>query len=349
VIASTQVPDLDVSRLSDWLRKEGLTNLSSLNVGQVSQPGHTNEVYLVHAGPARWVLRRSGSGQVRSGGMKREYTVLRALEGSDVPHPRPIALCEDPDVLGTPFMLMEFVSGFKGLPDSFPPEFRSPAVHRQMALDFIATLGKIHRVAWRDCGLEGFGRPDSFLDRQVDRWLRQLDTYRDRALPFLELIVAWLRENVPSTRSVGLMHGDYSGGNVFFAPDLPARIAAVLDWENCTIGDPLLDLASVVREWPEGGTPDVQLFEGEHRRIHQLPGIPGRTEMLEVWSAVSGRPVPDLAYYDVLSRFRVAVILEGSYQRWRTGVSSDPYHAVFENRVPRLLSGAAAIVRDRST
>jgi aminoglycoside phosphotransferase (APT) family kinase protein len=238
---------------------------------------------------------------------------------------------------------MEVVDGFKGLPSEFPAEFRNVEATRELSFALADALARIHRVDWRAQGLEGFGRPEGFLDRQVERWLGQLAQYRTRDLPHLDEIAAWLRDHQPSHSRPGILHGDYSGGNVMFARQRPGRVAAVVDWENATIGDSLLDLAAFVRPFPEyEGQPPPPLAEGDHVRISGLPGVPTRDELLGRWSEVSGFEVPDLTYYDVLSAFRTACILEGSYSRYVRGVSHDPYHAVFETKVPMMLEGAAA-------
>jgi aminoglycoside phosphotransferase (APT) family kinase protein len=336
---------LNMRRVGPWL-EEHLGVDGSLDVQRIST-GHSNEMFRIRAGGASWVLRRPPRVRAHSSAsnMAREYRVLSALDGTDVPHPHPVALCEDEDLTGVPFFVMNLVEGFKGLPSDLPEEFRdSVEAGRELCFALADALARIHRVDWRERGLEGFGRPDGFLDRQVERWLSQLDQYRVRELPHLDEVADWLRTHRPPAALTGIMHGDYSGGNVLFAFGRPGRVAAVVDWENCTIGDPLLDLANFTRAFPESDVDrkPVELAPGDHPRLNSLPDVPTRPELIAHWCEVSGFPVPDLTYYDVLGAFKSACVLEGSYARYVQGESQDPYHATFEVRVPAMLAGAAA-------
>jgi len=334
---------LNVDRLMPWLR-EHLGVAGPIEIVKVST-GHSNEMFRLHAGGSSWILRRPPrvKAHASASNMSREFRVMSALAGTDVPHARPVALCSDDEIIGVPFFLMELVVGFKGLPEHFPPEFTNPAAVRELSLALVDSLARIHRLDWRACGLDGFGRPEGFLDRQVDRWMHQLSQYQTRELPHLREITGWLRTNQPADATTAIMHGDYSAGNVMFDHARPGRVVAVVDWENATIGDPMIDLASLLRSFPErlDAAPRV-IAANDHLRLSDLAGAPTRSELARCWADVAGRDVPEMTYYDVLSSFRVACILEGSYSRFVRGESKDPYHAVFETRVPALLSDAAA-------
>lgn len=291
---------VDVERLREWLDVQGLAPGAPLKVARLSG-GMSNESFSVRRGGERWVLRRPAqvalSGADR--GMQREFRVLSALEGTPVPHPQPLALCADADVIGCAFYIMRHVDGFTALeptPDRF---LRDAALQRQVALSMMQSLGELAKVDWCDRGLGDFGRPDGFHERQVARWMRQLESYEARKLPGVREVGRWLAEHQPEAWTPGIMHGDYHTGNLLVAPDSPGRVAAILDWENATIGDPLLDLAGFLRMWC----------------VSDRASWASREDMITRWERHSGRGAPELRYYTALSAFRLAVLLEGVYQR----------------------------------
>jgi aminoglycoside phosphotransferase (APT) family kinase protein len=202
-------------------------------------------------------------------------------------------------VIGSAFYLMEHIDGLTSL-QALPERFaRDARLLRDVVLATVDALGRLARVDWRARGLEGFGRPDGFHERQVGRWLSQLDTYRAREIASIRDVAGWLSENRPTDWAPGIMHGDYHAANVLVAPDPPARIAAILDWENCTIGDPLLDLAGFLHM----------------TRTSERAGWADRAALIDHWERSSGRRAPDLRYYTALYTFKLAVMLEGVYQR----------------------------------
>ena len=295
---------VDEARLAAWLDGLGVAPGAPLRVRRISG-GISNESIGIERGGERFVLRRPAKLALEGAdrGMRREFRVLAALDGSPVPHPRPVALCEDASVAGGVAYLMEHVDGFApafGLPEPFAG---SAELRRDIPLAAVRALGELARVDWRARGLEGFGRPEGFHDRQVERWGRQLartDTVAERDLSGLREVGAWLEAQRPADDAwtPGVMHGDYHLANVFVAPDPPARIAAILDWENATIGDPLLDLATFVR-----------LLES------RAGDAPPREALIALWEETSGRRAPDLRYWTALSAYKLAIMLEGVYQR----------------------------------
>ncbi len=292
---------VDLERLRAWLDREGVESGADLAVHRISG-GMSNESIGVVRNGQRFVLRRPAVIALERAdrGMEREYRMLRALEGTDVPHPPPIALCTDRTVIGSAFYLMGHVDGFTSL-SAMPEPFANDArLRREMVIATVDALGRLARVDWRARGLEGFGRPDGFHERQVGRWLSQLDSYRAREIPSIRDVGQWLSQHRPTDWAAGIMHGDYHAANVLVAPDPPARVAAILDWENCTIGDPLLDLAGFLH---------MESTSGERT------GWAGRAELIDQWQRASGRRAPDLRYYTALYTFKLAVMLEGVYQR----------------------------------
>jgi aminoglycoside phosphotransferase (APT) family kinase protein len=291
---------VDVQRLRGWLDAQGVEPGADLAVRRISG-GMSNESIGVVRNGRRFVLRRPAKiGLERADrGMEREFRVLRALEGTDVPHPPPIALCTNREVIGSAFYLMGHVDGFTSL-QALPERFaRDARLQRELVLATADALGRLARVDWQARGLGGFGRPETFHERQVGRWLSQLDRYLAREIPSIRDVGRWLSEHRPTDWAPGIMHGDYHAANVLVAPDPPARIAAILDWENCTIGDPLLDLAGFLH------------MSGTSERA----GWADRAELIDQWERSSGCLAPDLRYYTALYTFKLAVMLEGVYQR----------------------------------
>jgi aminoglycoside phosphotransferase (APT) family kinase protein len=302
--ASFKSADLDglveLGKLRAWLDEQGIEPGADLALRRISG-GMSNESIGVLRGGRRLVLRRPAAIALERAdrGMEREFRMLRALEGTDVPHPRPVALCTDRGVIGSAFYLMQHVDGFTSLQPLPEPFARERTLQRDMALAMADALGRLARVDWKARGLDGFGRPDGFHERQVDRWLSQLDSYRTREIPAIRDVGAWLSEHRPGEWAPGIMHGDYHAANVLVAPAPPARVAAILDWENCTIGDPLLDLAGFVHM----------------ARTADRPAPADRAALIDRWQQASGRRAPELRYYTALYTFKLAVMLEGVYQR----------------------------------
>jgi aminoglycoside phosphotransferase (APT) family kinase protein len=291
---------VDPARLAAWLDAQGIEVGRPIAVEPL--PGGTsNAMFLVDRGPSRWVLRRPHQvAQARANdGMAREHRILAALAGTDVPHPGVVALCEDHDVLGCTFFLMERVEGVFPMP---PPPGLDDDVHRaELAFALIDALARLHEVDWRAVGLGDLGRPEQFHERQVDRWSRQLASYEGRELPGMDRVTAWLVANRPAQFDPTLMHGDYHVRNALVAADPPGRVVAILDWETATIGDPLLDLAGFCAVWSSATT---------------AGGWPDRHAVLERYRVARGLDrVGPLTYYEVLYYFRLAVLVEGIYQR----------------------------------
>jgi aminoglycoside phosphotransferase (APT) family kinase protein len=215
-------------------------------------------------------------------------------------------------VLGRPFYLMGFVDGWSPMnSDGWPAPFDADAgARRGLAFELVEGIARLSRVDWRAKGLQDLGRPDGFHERQVDRWTAFLERIRRRELPGFDVAAAWLRTHRPIDYVPGLMHGDYQFANVMYAHGAPARLAAIVDWEMGTVGDPKLDLGWVVHAWPEDTSEVSDRFS-----YVDLEGMPGRSELLERYSKVSGRQVDDVDYYRVLAKWKLAVVLEQGFQR----------------------------------
>jgi aminoglycoside phosphotransferase (APT) family kinase protein len=321
---------VNIEALARWLDGKGLAPGEPVEASYVSG-GTSNEIFEIRRGDLRMVLRKPPEKVPpgRNGTMLREYRVLKALNGTDVPHPDAIAVCDDTDVIGSCFYLMEYVDGWSPMStDGWPEPFESDLSLRPgLAYELVEGIARLGNVDWRARGLEGFGKPDGFHDRQVDRWLAHLEKFRFREIPGLDAAAAWLRGHRPSHWEPGIIHGDYQFANVMFRNGAPARLAALVDFEMATVGDPLLDLAWVLMGWPDAD-------EDRARKGYvDYAGMPDRADLLERYTKVSGRDVSEIDYYVILARFKMAIVLEGGYARVVKGEADNPKMAFYGNAV----------------
>ena len=338
---------VDRRRLAAWLDAHLPGAGAELDVRRLSS-GHNNEILELRRGEHVWYLRRPAlvpnEPSLADRIVLREFRVLRALDRTDVPHPNALACCEDLDVAGSCFYVMERVDGFTPRDPLPAPYDTNGEARRQLAFELVDAMARLATVDWRAIGLEGFGKPDGFLDRQVDRWLGALAAHRGRELPGLDEVAAWLRGRVPPPSPPGIVHGDLHFMNTVFRPGAPARLAAIVDWELATIGDPLLDLGGLLAHWSEPGEPPrpYDAF------FSQRAGLPTRAELVERYAGRTGRDVDGIAFYVVLTLFKQACILEGSYARHLSGASDDPVHATLREVVPALVVAALETARGQS-
>ncbi len=285
-----------VDPLRLWFDEAGLGPGSPMRFERVAA-GESNEVFLVHRGGSTWVLRRPSAVPLSVDGanriMEREYRFQQALSGTGVPHATPLALCMDTDVTGAVFYVMEFVDGVV-VGDQPPAELGGRAAAGLVMEEMVDALGALAAVDPEEAGVADLGRPDGFIERQVGRWLGQLEGYRRRDIPGIDEVAAWLESNRPGGSRAGVMHGDFNRHNMLFARERPTRLAAVLDWENATVGDPLMDLGYLLAGWqPED------------------PVLPTRGQLVGRWSERSGRRPEALGWYAAMSTFKLACMLEG--------------------------------------
>ncbi len=336
---------VDEARLAEWMDGEGLAPGAPLTATRITT-GHSNEVFRVERGDLVLVLRRPPSTPLSptAHDMAREFRVLRALRGAGgwhgaepVPVPEPVACCTDSSVIGAPFYLMRPVDGVV-VREAVPPALASDAgVARACGEALVDALATIHRFDWEAGGLDGFGRPGGYLERQVPRWLGQLERYRTRPLPEVDEAGVWLGAHLPPSQPPGVIHGDYKLDNVMFAPRPPVDLVAVVDWEQSTIGDPLVDLGWLLALWAEAGDAAAVAGVSPFARCHD---VPTRRELLDRYAAESDRDVTQVRYYCVLGLFKLACVMEGSYARFRAGTSDDAYFASLERGVPALAQRA---------
>jgi len=328
----------DADRLVAWMDAEGLPGAGQPLEHRYISGGSQNEIYEIRRGDLHGAMRipPATAPPDRDKGILREWRIIEALDGTDVPHTEAIAVCTDPSVLGRTFYLMGFVDGWSPMNarDGWPAPFDTDLdARRGLAFELIEGIARLSKVDWKAKGLEDLGRPDGFHERQVDRWTAFLERIKGRELPGFDEASAWLRSHAPLDFIPGIMHGDYQFANVMYRDGAPARLAAIVDWEMGTVGDPKLDLAWVVQSWPE----DTSGGEGAVGGYVDLTGMPSRAELLERYSASSGRQVDDIDYYVVLAKWKLAVVLEQGYQR----SGDDPKLQAFGPIVLELMQAAA--------
>ena len=330
---------VDETRLARWMDERRLPGAGEPVTARFVTGGASNEIFEIRRGEVRMALRRPPRlvPKGRNETMLREARVLAALAGSDVPHARLLGVCDDPDVLGACFYLMDWVDGWTPM-GPLPEPFRSDAtLKRGLGDELVDAIASLSLVDWRAGGLEGFGRPESFLERQVERWLAHLASFHFRELPGLEAAAAWLGAHTPRSFRPGILHGDYQFANVMFRPGAPARMAAVVDWEMSTVGDPLLDLGWVLMGWPD---PDEDRGQALY---FDYTGMQSRAELMERYAKRSGLALDGVDYYVVLARFKMACVLEGGYARFVSGGADNPKMASFGQVVLDMARRAAEL------
>ena len=314
-MSASVVATVDTAALESWLDMSGLPGAGQPLECRFISGGSQNEIFEIRRGTLHGALRRPPAlaPAPRDDGILREWRIIEALAGTDVPHTRAIAVCRDSSVLGRPFYLMAFVDGWSPMDAGGVPEpFRSdPAARRGMAYELVDGIARLGSVDWAARGLHDLGRPEGFHDRQVPRWMRFYDRIKARELPGLDVATRWLDNHRPFDFKPGIMHGDYQFANVMFGHGAPARLVAIVDWEMGTVGDPKLDLAWALQAWPE----DTSRAAGEAIGYVDLTGMPGRPELLQFYAERSGRQVDDFDYYVILARWKLAIVLEQGYQR----------------------------------
>jgi len=306
---------IDIERLGAWMDAEGLGKGATIEHRYISG-GSQNEIYEIRRGDVHGAIRipPPTAPAPRDEGIVREWRIIEALNGTDVPHTDAIAVCTDPSVLGRTFYLMGFVDGWSpmGLTDGWPAPFDTDIdARRGLAFQLVEGIALLSKVDWQAKGLQDLGRPDGFHERQVDRWTAFLERIKGRDLPGFDEAAAWLRAHKPIDFVPGLMHGDYQFANVMYRDGAPARLAAIVDWEMGTVGDPKLDLGWVVQSWPE----DTNAIDATKSSYVDMYGMPSRTEVLDHYAEVSGRQVDDMDYYVILAKWKLAVVLEQGFQR----------------------------------
>jgi aminoglycoside phosphotransferase (APT) family kinase protein len=330
-----ELPGVDLAALTRWLDAERPGLRQGELSGTVIAGGKSNLTYRISDGITTWALRRPPLAHVlpTAHDMAREFTVITALVPTDVPVPETVALCTDPAVLGAVFYVMSYVDGVVlDRPEALAA--LTPATAGSTCDQLIDTLVDLHAVDPAAVGLAEFGRPDGFLARQVRRWHGQWQANETEPRADLARLVQRLGDTLPEQSPAGIVHGDYRLTNVMYRPDL-SGIAAVVDWEMATLGDPLTDVGLLV-------VYQSLSAEGDFVMPHMSPddGFPTPMQMVERYGNASGRDLTRLAWYVAFGYFKLAVIAEGIHNRYLQGKTVGEGFAHFGPAVPRLLATA---------
>jgi aminoglycoside phosphotransferase (APT) family kinase protein len=334
-------PLLVLDPLVAFLDAHGLGG-GDVHVAPVGE-GHSNMTYALTRGDAELVLRRPPRGPLPPSAhdVLREARVLSALAGR-ARVPAVLAVCDDASVIGAPFYVMEKLDG-EVVTKTVPASLDTADERARIGEELVAALVEVHAVDWRAAGLEGFGKPSGYLERQLRRFLGLWEHNRTRDIPAVESVGQWLAANVPESGAATVVHGDYRLGNTMFARQPPARLVAILDWEMATIGDPLADVGYLCAVWadrldPPGGRFDVSSVTREE-------GFPLREELVARYEERSGRSVGDIRWYRTLALWKSIVFMEGNYKRALSGATDDPYLKGFGEGVLELARRAEALAR----
>jgi aminoglycoside phosphotransferase (APT) family kinase protein len=313
-----RIEGVDLGALAAWMDQRALGEGALSEVALIA--GGTQNILLsFERSGRRYVLRRP---PVHKRGnsdetMRREARVLGALAGTEVPHPGLIAAEPDPDVIGAAFYLMEPVDGFNvtlGLPPQYADQ---PSWQHEMGLSMADAIGALAAVEPNAVGLADLGRSDGWAERQVGRWRKQLEGYRELPgypgpdIPGVDAVGAWLDAHLPRNVRIGIIHGDFHFSNVMMAHHAP-RLAAIVDWELVTLGDPLVDLGHVLSLWPDRNIPVSKWF---------AEALPSADEVIERYATVTGRDMSEFGWYRVLACYRLGLILEGTHARACAGLA----------------------------
>jgi aminoglycoside phosphotransferase (APT) family kinase protein len=355
-MVTSVLDSIDAVALSGWLDE----HVPELGAGPLEMTlitgGSTNLIIRLDRGAGPLVLRAPPLVASPQGAktIEREAIVLRALNGTGVPHPAFHVYHPEPDVIGVPFYVMQAVDGWSATITEqnetlYPAQFAHGADQHYLGYAMIDGLIAMANLDYAAAGLSDFGKPERFLERQVDRWLGQLDTYpkrypkyEPRDLEGLDDVVAWLRDNVPDESHPGLMHGDYALNNVMFHHRPPARLIAIIDWETATIGDPVLDIAAFTQSLAAADG------SGASRSYFDSANFPTREDALAYYAEGTGRDLSHIAYYYVLTKFRTACMIEYKVAEAIQGLSSQAKGDRFDALVRNLLIDARDLTRNGS-
>lgn len=333
----------DEAALAAWMTDHVEGYEGPLEIRQF-KGGQSNPTYQLVTPEKKYVLRRKPPGKLlpSAHAVDREFRVISALHPLGFPVARPYALCEDTDVIGTMFYVMDMVEG-RILWDGTLPDL-TPAERRAIYEAKVRTFAKLHTVDWRAAGLEGFGKEGDYVARQIHRWTKQYKASETKTIPDMNQLIEWLPANIPPGDMTTIVHGDYRLDNMILHPTEP-KVIAVLDWELCTLGDPLADFTYHLMNWV---MPSTDAGRGALIDIPDLGsyGIPTMDEYVDLYCAATGRDgLSELNYYFAYNAFRLAGICQGIVGRVRDGTASNAEAAAMEERVAPLAQFAAGCAR----
>ncbi len=334
----------DEARLAVYLRERLPGADQPLTVRQFGE-GKANLTYLLDFGSHQYVLRRPPLGPVadKAHDMEREYTVLSRLHAAYPLAPKAFLYCPDDDVIGSDFFVMERRRGIvvrDAMPDAFAGIDDAP---QRMSRALVDALADLHAIEYDAVGLGDLGRPDGFIERQVDGWYRRWQAAKTADLEPMDGVYHWLKEHVPESTNAALVHNDYKLDNLMLSADDPGRAVAIFDWDMCTLGDPLSDLGALLTYWIQPDDP------APLRQMAMMPidsRFPTRDELIARYAAQSERDVSDIAFYHALGLYRLTVIIAQIYIRYQRGQTQDERFAHLDQLVPVTAQAAHAIAQE---
>jgi aminoglycoside phosphotransferase (APT) family kinase protein len=340
--AALELPPLLVRRpLEAFLDRHGIGAgpIEATTIGE----GHSNITYLIaREDGTEVVLRRPPRPPLPPSAhdVLREATLLAAVEGADIRTPTVLLTCDDDSIIGGPFYVMEKIDGHV-MTTSIPDDLDTPPQRRRISEQLIDALVEVHAVDWQSCGLQGFGKPQGYLDRQLRRFGGLWEVNKTREIAAVDDVARWLAEHRPEQQAATIVHGDYRLGNTMYAHGTPARLVAIVDWELATIGDPLADLGYLTATYPQPGDPEDAI--SSLAAVTQREGFAGRDELIARYEDRSGRSMRDLRWYQTLALWKSCVFLEGSYKRLLAGTTDDPFFRKLERWIPELAERAKRV------
>jgi aminoglycoside phosphotransferase (APT) family kinase protein len=312
--------EIDLAKLNDYLsQKSALSKV----VGQQQFPGgYSNLTYLLSTDQGEFILRRPpfGAAIKSAHDMGREFKVLSLLKKHYTKIPNPIIYCEDPEVIGAPFYIMERIKGVILRPSLVKEMNFTSTEMRRLSESLVDNLVELHHIDIHSTGLDQLGKPEGYISRQVEGWTKRYLAAQTEVIPAMDGLITWLADHQPTDGPPSLIHNDYKYDNIVFKADNLPEIIGVLDWEMCTVGDPWMDLGASLAYWAEFG-------DGDLARVFNISWLPGnltRKEVVERYMEKSGRHVASPVFYYVFGIFKNAVIGQQIYARWKQGHSKDP-------------------------
>jgi aminoglycoside phosphotransferase (APT) family kinase protein len=340
--------ELDTAALDSYLR-EYLTDFDDTQPIKIEQfpGGHSNLTYLIRYGTREFVLRRPPAGPVArtAHDMPREYKLLSVINPRFPLAPKPVLLCEDASIIGVPFYLMERRRGFivrQKVPDQIGD---NPELRRRLSEAVVDTLIALHAVDIYQSGIVNIGKPEGFVSRQVHGWADRWQRSKTGELPEMDQVIEWLVQHMPAeaVSDATIVHNDFKLDNLMLDEGDPARVVAVLDWEMCTVGDPLVDVGLLLAYWTMKGPSGGADRNSSLRAVTHGPGWMTREEMIERYQTKTGRDLSGIIFYETFARFKVAVVIQQIYFRYVQGQTQDERFRNLDGLVRELTQEALAL------
>ncbi|MFQ3341694.1 MAG: aminoglycoside phosphotransferase (APT) family kinase protein [Flavobacteriaceae bacterium] len=313
---------LNLSGLQEYLNVH-FKNKKAIDILQFPS-GFSNLTYLLQRENQGMVLRRPPYGvNIKSGhDMRREFKILSALKGHLKTIPTPIVFCEDKKIIGDEFYIMEQVKGTIFRSSQPKSEWPKPELMPKLVSAFVETFSKIHSLDIKKIGLQNLGKPEGYVNRQVEGWIKRYNNAKTSSFNEIEKTMSWLKNNIPESSQISLIHNDFKFDNIMFNIDSQVNVNAVLDWEMATIGDPLMDLGTSLGYWTHQTDPEI--FKTASLNITTEEGTPTRGELVELYGEKTGRSLENIVFYFVFGLFKIAGIIQQIFHRYKKGFTKDP-------------------------